>query len=146
VDCCLSALALQAIELGVGTAHRTLTIKATISIDNTKLDASGVGYPIKANNYSFHVISFNVAPDYTNAFLKELAESNWLLVDFTQGNEPRWAANLIGTRETAKSFANCVITMGGLQQRDATQPFNPKSVEPAAANDTIQSAKATGRT
>ena len=105
-------------------------LTANFSIDNKKLAAPGWAASEQVSNTTINSVRFFVDPAYTNGFLADLAAGNWLYVDFNEGNEPRWSAPLIGTREVATSFAKCIIAMGGLQQRPpqtATQPYDPKT-------------------
>jgi hypothetical protein len=118
------------------------------AMDNRKLtDVSGAGVVRGAGmssrvyNTLLNAVTFNVDLGYTNRFLDDLSKADWMTIDFFEGNEPRWTVNLIGTHATARSFANCIINMGGLQPRPpeaatqpyqprATQPYNPRSAEP----------------
>jgi hypothetical protein len=105
-------------------------VRATVSFDSTRLNAEGKAYINKLPDGSpVSYVEFWVARSYSAGFVREFAESNRMLIEFPDGDEPNWTASLAGSREAAKVFVNCVKYYGGIPRDPdvSTQPFGKPS-------------------
>ena len=102
-------------------------VKATVSFDGTRLNAEGTAY-VKSgpDGEPTSYVEFTVHPSYTGGFIAEFSESNRMLIEFVDGDEPNWSSSLIGSRNVASVFADCVRYYGGIPRapEGSTQPFN----------------------
>jgi hypothetical protein len=69
------------------------------------------------------MIEVEVQKEHAGRILADFAESNVMTIDFLSGNEPRWIANMYGSRIATGWFMRCVkhINGGGT----ATSPVDP---------------------
>jgi hypothetical protein len=101
-------------------------VKASVSFDSTRLNAEGTAYIDRLPDGSpVSYVEFWVVRSYSAGFVREFADSNRMLFEFPDGDEPNWTASLAGSREAAKVFVNCVKYYGGIPRDPevSTQPF-----------------------
>ena len=84
-------------------------------------------------------------------FLEQVAAANTMWVQFPDGNEDRWNANMEGSRNSVNSFLKCIEVMkkvttqpyaNGSKSSQPSQPFSDsKSSEPFGAKPTAEDVK-----
>jgi hypothetical protein len=99
-------------------------VKASFFFDDYRANGTGYTHPGKDGNPD--MVEFTVAPNFSGTFMGQFADAKNLKIQFHEGNEPIWNANLSGSRETSKAFLACVENLGGIKGDDAppSKPFD----------------------
>jgi hypothetical protein len=70
------------------------------------------------------VLEFKIG-EGLDLFLREFAEADLMLIDFPQGDEPRWAARMVGSRKAALMFKQCIFSIIEQAERAGSKPTQP---------------------
>jgi hypothetical protein len=129
-------------------------VKVNVGFDKTQVGtATATGDMIYGSNYQIGLLSFTIDTSLEDIkeFLDEFMAANKMWIEFPNGNEKPWFADMTGSRDAATAFFKCVKVVpvptqpygapeasqpyGKQPAQQPTQPFERKPSPPTPAQE-----------